>query len=90
MKRSIISIVIFISVLLVLVFVTSFNPESSANAQVGNTGLIVRCVLLPDTYIAPNAQSELNCFAIDGTHFASVPDAHYLFVTDVSVAPFSG
>jgi hypothetical protein len=90
MKRSIVSIVVLACLVLVLALVASFNAVSSAKAQIGNTGVVVRCTTVPDYWIAPNAQSDITCFSVDGTSFVTVPAAHYLFVSDVLVAPYSG
>jgi hypothetical protein len=90
MKRSIVSIVVLACLVLMLALAASFNAVSSAKAQIGNTGVIVHCSFTPDWWIAPNAQSDMTCFSVDGTGFVTVPAAHYLFVTDVLVAPYSG
>lgn len=88
MKRSIVLICVAVS-LVVLGIVASQIAVSSARADLGNTGMLVRCTK-PDYWIAPNAESDLVCYAADGTSFTTVPSAHYVLFTDMVIAPFSG
>ncbi len=83
MKRSTMSIVLLACLVVVLLIVTAFTAVSSANAQLGNSGVPVGCW----NSISSGAQGNLSCNAADGITFTDVPTGHYLLVTDVLVEP---
>ncbi len=86
MKRSAVSIIVLASLVLVLLLVTAFTAVSSANAQLGNTGVPARC----GSGYSPTGTGDMYCNAADGTNFYNVPSNHYLLVTDVVIIPWDG
>ena len=89
MKRTTVSILVFACLALVLVVIGTFIHVPTANADLGNSTVIVRCTK-SDYWIAPNATSDLTCYPASGSGFVNVPSSHYLFITDFSVIPFNG
>lgn len=85
MKRTTISVVLFACLVVVLLVINAFTAVSSANAQLGNTGVPVRCDI--SDFIANGSSTDMNCVAADGTSFTNVPTGHYLMVTDVTMVP---
>ncbi len=83
MKRSTLSVVLLACLVVALLIVTAFTAVSAASAQLGNTGVPVRCW----TSITPGNAGKLQCAMPDGQVFTNVPAGHYLMVTDVVVTP---
>lgn len=89
MKRTAMTIVALASLVVVVLIVTTFTTVSTANAQLGNAGVPVRCMGSANV----GSLSTLTCRAADGTLFGggtAVPAGHYLMVTDVRMSPGSG
>lgn len=82
-KRATMSFVLLACLVVGLLIVTAFTAASSANAQLGNTGVPVRC----RGELSSGNSDNLSCKAADGTTFTNVPTDHYLLVTDVLVDP---
>jgi hypothetical protein len=82
MKRTT-SLLILACLLVVLLAIGGFATVSTANAQLGNNGVPVRCY----NAITSGQQLNLLCRAADGTTFTNVPTGHYLLVTDVRIDP---
>ena len=64
----------------------------SADAQLGNSGIPVRC-FKPGPAMAPGTAEFLTCVASDGTLLPEgqrVPAGHYLLITDVLITPDAG
>lgn len=85
MKRTTLSLVMLACLVVVLLVVTAFTAVSTASAQLGNTGVPVRCSGTAST----TNPSSLLCKSADGLTFTNVPASHYLMVTDVVAAPSS-
>lgn len=87
MKRTTLSIVVLTCLVVVLLIVTAFTAATSASAQLGNTGVPVRCSAGGNVSTA----NTLTCSAADGTVFGggstAVPTGRYLLVTDVQIEP---
>ncbi len=83
MKRTTLSLVVLACLVVVLLIVTAFTAASSANAQLGNTGVPVRC----SAGVTTTSPTDLTCRSADGQTFTSVPAGYYLMVTDVVLTP---
>ncbi len=87
MKRTTVSLVMLACLVMASLIIAGFTAVSSANAQLGNTGVPVSCFGSAN----PSNFADLSCTAADGTPFGTggtVPSGHYLLVTDVQVMPF--
>ncbi len=86
MKRTALSLVMLACLVMASLIIAAFTTVSSANAQLGNTGVPVSC----GGQVSADATSYLTCTAADGTPFGTdvtVPSGHYLLVTDVQITP---
>lgn len=87
MKRSTVTIAVLISLLLVLL-AAAFATVSTANAQLGNTGVPVHCD--SGGTVAAGATVDLYCYRPDESSFTTVPSNYYLLVTDMIAVQTAG
>ena len=89
MKRTTVTIAFLALTVAVLVEVIAFTAASPASAQLGNTGVPVKC---EKTNLPQNSgMQDIPCTAADGTAFVNgsmVPAGQYLLVTDLIVQPY--
>ncbi len=89
MKRTTLWIIILASLVVTLSILTAFAAASSVSAQLGNTGIPVRCTY-PVGFTSPPFTPDLTCYRPDDTWFTTIPSNSYLLVTDIDAVPMSG
>ncbi len=88
MKRTMLSLVMLAGCVVVFLIGTAFVVVPSASAQLGNTGVPVRCThanALTSTIGGTGTEQTLTCYRPDGSSFSTVPSGNYLLVTDVVI-----
>lgn len=83
MIRVMLPVAVLGSLAIALVLASGFRFAPSVSAQLGTTGVPVRCFAVP----APTNTLDMSCIAADGTAMPTVPSGHYLLVTDVEITP---
>ncbi len=93
MKRTMLSLVVLAGLAVALLIGTAFMVVPSANAQMGNAGVPVRCThanALTSTINGSGTEQTLTCYRPDGSSFTTVPANNYLLVTDVVIHEENG
>ncbi len=88
MKRTMLSLVMLACSVVALLIGTAFAVVPSASAQLGNTGVPVRCThanAIGSTIGGSGSEQTLTCYRPDGSSFSTVPSSNYLLVTDVLI-----
>jgi hypothetical protein len=78
----------FITLAAVLLFGWALFTTHQAHADLGNTGIPVRCKVTLSPFVAAT-NAPFSCFVADGTSFSAVPASHYLLVTDVEMSRYN-